>query len=136
MHPYGTDDPSHERVPVLLAVIAIAVTAAFAFLARTQSWEVPFWVETPSVMGVYGLARLAFDHTLWRWFSRGPDLAGEWVGTVRSSHNDTEVRVHVRIQQTWSRIVVRLDAPGSTSRSKSAAIESTDTDEPTLRARV
>ena len=90
-------------------------------------WLIPI----PSIALVFGVSYWAFDNWLWRWpFLRVlrlisvPDLRGAWEGTVASSYTDFEKTqpVTVTIEQTWTKIVVRLNAAESRSWSLTASV--------------
>ena len=53
-----------------------------------------------------------------------PDLRGKWTGAVASSYTDFEKKqpVTVTIEQTWTKMVVRLNAAESRSWSLTASI--------------
>lgn len=94
---------------------------------------VPWWLDMPSVLGVFGLVLLAYDRWIWAFrLARmagcsGPNLNGRWSGVLSSSFDRgaTEFPVTVDIAQTWSHLSIALVAQTSRSRSSSAALELT-----------
>lgn len=129
MHPYATD--SHERRNVIfgLAVISVALTYALHQGIARIGVQVPWWVEAPSVIGLFGILYKTFDRYLWRLkvlrclrIVKVPDLAGEWDVQGITSFNGEPFRADGRINQTWTQISVVLDLEFSLSRSLSASL--------------
>lgn len=132
MHPYSTDSKERERVLMGLAVLAIVFALGLSKLLRASHFTVPWWLDAPSTMGFYGILFKSFDKNLWRWVSvrwtrvlKVPILAGEWHGHVLSSFDDHKKphEVTVRINQTWTRIMVLLSSATSDSHTLTASIE-------------
>ncbi len=126
MHPYSTDSNERVSVPLVLAVISIILALIFHRLAAYLKISVPWWFETPSVMGIYGLSHRLFDCSLWKLsilrkfgIVKIPDLNGPWKGKAISSFDghSSSHEVTMEIQQYWSRISVVLRAPNSSSHS-------------------
>ena len=93
----------------------------------TMRWLLPI----PSIALVFGASYWAFDNWLWRWqFLRVlrlisvPDLRGTWTGTVASSYSgfEKDQEVTVSIEQTWTKMAVRLNAAESRSWSVTASV--------------
>ena len=131
MHDYAID--SRERVLVvriLFMASALVSGIATAFIPSDllpMRWLLP----VPSIAVVFGVSNWAFDNWLWRWrFLRilrlisVPDLRGTWTGSIASSFTGFEKTqpVTVTIAQTWTRIVVRLNAAESRSWSITASV--------------
>lgn len=132
MHPYSTDSKEREQVLLGLAVLAIVLALALSELLQATHFAVPWWIDAPSTMGFYGILFKCFDESLWRWMSirrtrllKVPNLAGEWKGHVLSSFDDHKKphEVTVRIDQTWTRIMVLLSSATSDSHTLTASIE-------------
>ncbi len=130
MHPYSTDAPERESIPKLLAVLAVLAALALDWMLRSTHTLIPWWVDTPAVMGFYGLFFIIWDKWLWALrlgplrLSKLPDLGGEWRGELRSSFSSTEPAkaACVTIRQTWSRILVTLESVSSHSASTMATV--------------
>jgi len=96
---------------------------------------VPWYVETPSVLGFFGFFYWLYDRYIWRsclfqrltWLSI-PDLNGSWEINVRTSHRDfqTETSGFATIRQTSSSIAIQLRFPESTSSSHTASLMRSD----------
>ena len=131
MHDYAID--SRERVFVvrILFTASALVSAIAAVLIPSDLLPIRWLLPIPSIALVFGVSYWAFDNWLWRWrFLRFlrlisvPDLRGIWTGTIASSYTGFEKTqpVTVTIEQTWTKIVVRLNAAESRSWSITASI--------------
>ncbi len=131
MHDYATD--SRERVLVvrILFVISALVSGVAAAFIPSDLLPMRWLLPIPSIPLVFGVSYWAFDNWLWRWrFLRVfrlisvPDLRGTWTGTIASSYMGFQKTqpVTVTIEQTWTKIVVRLTAAESRSWSLTASV--------------
>lgn len=137
MHAYATDATDRKTVPVILAIAAILFALMLAKIFEWLGQQPPWYVDTPSVMGFYGLLWLVYDkhgwHLSFRSFrlSKIPDIRGTWKVTVVSSYKDGN-RENIQsegvayIRQTWTKISIRLEFEDSTSFSTMASINSED----------
>ena len=131
MHGYAID--SRERVFVvrILFMVSALVSGVAAMLIPSDILPMRWLLPLPSMGLVFGVSYWAFDNWLWRWrFLRAmrlisvPDLWGAWAGTIASSYYQFEncQPVNVTIEQTWTRMAVRLNAAESRSWSVTASI--------------
>ena len=131
MHDYAID--SRERVFVvrILFMASALVAGVAAMLMPADLVPMRWLLPLPSIALVFGVSYWAFDNWLWRWgFLRTmrlvsvPDLRGAWTGTVASSYTEfeTELPVTVAIEQTWTKLAVRLNAAESRSWSVTASV--------------
>lgn len=131
MHDYAID--SRERVFVvrILFMASALVSGIAAVLIPSELLPMRWLLPIPSIALAFGVSYWAFDNWLWRWrFLRFlrlisvPDLRGEWTGTIASSYTDFEKTqsVTVAIEQTWTKIAVRLNAAESRSWSITASV--------------
>ena len=131
MHDYAID--SRERVFVvrILFMASALVSGIAAVLIPADLLPMRWLLPIPSIVLVFGVSYWAFDNWLWRWrFLRFlrlisvPNLRGEWTGTIASSYTDFEKTqsVTVAIEQTWTKMAVRLNAAESRSWSITASI--------------
>jgi len=132
MHSYASDSPERKVGPWVIAVIAVGLTYLFAQMTRMVNWDIPWWVEAPSVMSLYGLLHWVHNRWGWRWrpgpmrLSSIPDFGGTWYGGATSTHNgETSFEGMLTIHQTWTQIVVQYQTDSSTSCSRMAAINVT-----------
>src|SRR5260370_42105083 len=66
MHGYSTDSSERRIVPLLLALLAIALAWASSKFLAAAHLSVPWWVDAPSLMAFYGMLYALFDRYLWR----------------------------------------------------------------------
>lgn len=124
-HPYSHG--KQRGATVWLAVIAVLIAYAFGAASNALHFTPPWWLDTPAVFGFYGILYAVYERRGWRWprlyRAHGiPDLSGEYIVKIRSSH-DGHVTVHTGkavISQSWSRISVRLETDNSCSKSNGA----------------
>jgi len=129
MHAYATDARDRDFMQPFLAVPAVVAALVLHWIIATLKFTVPFWVDAPSVMTFYGVLRALYDRYLWHLrifsvpLSEVPDLRGTWAGELHSDFGgDTIVPGVLRVQQTWSKMVVRLQTEHSSSCSESATL--------------
>jgi len=128
MHPYATDPPERRNVILGLAFISIALTYALHQGIERLGVQIPWWADTPSVMGIFGVLEALFDRWLWRigiWrigVVKVPDLNGCWDAEGRTSFESQPYTAKVRIKQTWRHISVVMETDHSRSHSLSASL--------------
>jgi hypothetical protein len=108
-----------------MVFVSLVLAWVWGLVQRTWIPSIPWWLDTPAVIGIYGIAFQAYDGWAWNWhwvrFLHGvPDCSGDYALTIRSSHDglQSELRGTVKIRQTWTRIIVRVETGTSTSVSK------------------
>ena len=127
MHDYAID--SRERVLVvrILFMASALLSGIAAVLVPSDLLPMRWLLPIPSIALVFGVSYWAFDNWLWRWrFLRVlrlislPDLRGAWTGTIASSYTRFEKTqpVTVKIEQTWTKMVVRLAVQDEEDRRK------------------
>ena len=129
MHPYSTDATRPVRVMLLLAVVAILLAYLLDRSVVALRVRPPWWLDTPAVLGFYGLCWRLYDERLWRLgpvsrtLSSVPNLAGYWTGTITSSYSGLgPLPASLMVYQTSSRLLIELETATSKSRSTMAAI--------------
>ena len=131
MHGYAID--SRERVFVvrILFMASALVSAVAAMSIPSDVLPMRWLLPLPSMGLVFRVSYWAFDNWFWRWqFLRTmrlisvPDLGGVWTGTIASSYHEFEncLPVNVTIEQTWTKMAVRLNAAESRSWSVTASV--------------
>lgn len=132
MHPYAVDSNERRMIPFFLAVAGILASWLLYQILGMLALSVPWWLDAPAVMGFYGLLYTGFDRWLWHTqFVRKiggikiPNLNGDWVGFLVSSHDDHQSKhaVKVSVYQTWSNIQIVLRSAHSHSHSVMASIQ-------------
>ena len=135
MHGYSTDSNERRIVPLLLALLAIALAWVTSKSLATVHLSVPWWADAPSSIAFYGALYAVFDRYLWRnsfvrklGLVRIPDLTGDWRGYLITSFDGHAKRheLMIHIFQSWTQIVVYLTTAVSMSRSCVAVIQIDD----------
>jgi len=115
----------------LLALISVLLAWLLHLVSQALQLKVPWWIDPPSIMGVYGLLYSAFDRYLWQLqllrkvgLVKVPNLKGIWEGTISSSFDKhgAQYRATVTIDQTWTAISINLETNPSRSHSLIAGI--------------
>ena len=115
----------------ILFMASALVSGIAATLIPSDLLPMRWLLPIPSIALVFGVSYWAFDNWLWRWrFLRVlrlisvPDLGGAWAGTIASSYTEFKHQqpVTVTIEQTWTKMVVRLNAAESRSWSLTSSI--------------
>lgn len=131
MHPYSTDTERAPKIHLLLAVVAILLAWGLGGILTALKSSPPWWLDTPAVIGFFGIVWSLHNHYLWKAGFRGyslagiPDLSGRWHGTIESGFSGgTQVECAVTIRQTSTKIAIHLETSGSFSDSIMAALHS------------
>ncbi len=135
MHGYSTDSSERKIVPLLLALLAIALAWASSKFLAIAHLSVPWWLDAPSSLAFYGALYALFDRYLWRnslvhklGLVRIPNLTGRWRGYLVTSFDGHATRhdLIIHIFQSWTQIVVYLTTRTSMSSSCTAVIQVDD----------
>jgi len=130
MHPYATDSEERRNVLLGIALVSLGLAYGLHWLMVHMNIQAPWWVESPSVLGIAGVLYKAFDGWLWRWFRKlgivkVPDLKGQWeVDGYTSFEHTKSFKAKATIRQTWTHISVYLETEQSISRSLAASLSS------------
>jgi hypothetical protein len=132
MHSYASDSNDRRIAPWVIAGIAVVVAFLYSAVVAWRKIEVPWWVETPSIMSVYGMVYWLYNQCGWKWrlgrfrFSEIPDFSGTWFGEIHSNHADgTKIYGMVHVHQTWTNLCVEFESKTSRSYSVMAAVNVT-----------
>ncbi len=135
MHSYSTDSDERRFVPLILAALAIVLAWGSSKFLAAVHLSLPWWMEAPSSMGLYGVLYTLFDKYLWRTtyvrklgLSKIPNLAGRWNGFLVSSFDSFAKQHDVMLQifQSWTQISIYLTTATSISKSCVAVIQVSD----------
>lgn len=112
-----------NRTLSALLLLSILLAWAWGWLQQACAIDVPWWLDTPAVLGFFAALNSWYESWGWRVFrfAHGiPDYSGEYTAYIHTSHNDhaSIVPATVKIKQSWSHIVIRLNTGNSTSVSK------------------
>ncbi|MBP0006905.1 MULTISPECIES: hypothetical protein [unclassified Roseofilum] len=148
MHAYATNASERKSTPIWLAFFAIVASLILSSGLQLTKLQAPWWLDSPSVMGFYGLIYQWFDKYLWCQqfkfisFSSIPNLQGTWVGVIHSSYSgETNVPdtttdipdVILYVRQTWTQLNVRLTTQNSSSYSIMGTVNTHKSSEPCLK---
>ena len=139
MNPYNPDGA--RGVVACLLTISISLAGLIHAGLGAVNFELGWMISVPSAVVIYKILYYAFDRLIWRWrplrrlgLVTVPDLNGEWSGQIKSSYESDgrALQASVFITQQWSKILVRLDAEESSSRSIAASFLTDDPSSPEL----
>ena len=135
MHGYSTDSSERRVVPLLLALLSIALAWVSSRFLAAGHLALPWWLDAPSSIAFYGVLYGLFERFLWRnrlvhklGLVRIPNLMGRWRGYLITSF-DGHAKRHdlvINIFQSWTQISVFLTTATSMSRSCAAMIQVDD----------
>jgi len=129
MHPYATDSKERANVVAFLALLSVAITYGFHVSLSKAGIQWPWWLEAPSVWGVFGGLYMLFDKRLWRYkwlrkigIVKVPDFNGQWNVHGHSINHKEDFTGIIHIRQTWTRLSVTLETERSRSHSLTASL--------------
>src|SRR5438093_12377362 len=131
MHGYSTDSSERRIVPLLLALLAIALAWATSRFLAAAHLSVPWWVDAPSSIAFYGALYTLFDRFLWRssfvhkvGLARIPNLTGRWRGYLVTSFDGHAKRHYlvIHIFQSCTQIFIYLTTTTSMSLSRASVM--------------
>ena len=137
MHPYATDSNERRMVPCLIALVSLIAALVFGKLLESVEFTVPWWFDSPAVIGFYSIFYHLFNKFLWKcnifWkmgLVKVPNLNGTWKGYVISSFDEHTKKYDATftIQQDWNKIRIVGNFKMSKSYSLTAAIIVDDKD--------
>src|SRR5258707_13150964 len=135
MRGYRTDSNERRVVPLLLALLGIALAWASSKFFAAARLSIPWWVDAPSSIAFYGALYALFDRYLWRnsfvhklGLARIPNLTGRWRGYLVTSFDGLAKRhdLVIHIFQSWTQIVIYVTTATSMSRSCAAVMQVDD----------
>ncbi len=138
MNNYSADSKDRSNFHWIAIVMAIGGGYLFHIAIDMSSASIPWWLETPSILGIYGVINWAYSSFIWKtslWgfkFSSIPNCQGTWKGTISSSYSNKKIPCIIVIRQTWRKILVSLYTNTSTSHSTVATITGCRENNPTL----
>jgi hypothetical protein len=133
------DMDGRKIVPLFIAATSIFCVWSLDYLFTTWNILLPWWMEGPSIVGLYGLSYSIFNERLWRLsfirrILRIPDLRGMWRGYLQSSYDDFRSRIDatMEIRQNWTRMLITMQTQTSKGYSLGAMIITHGSDEMVL----
>lgn len=135
MHQYQTDDSVKTNFLIIAVLLAVALTYLFAAAMDKLQIQIPWYFESPSILGVFGAIYLLYDKWLWKtkWVQKldgikTPNISGEWNVDILTSHNDFSEKIAGKaiIRQSAFKISIALETEASISNSIHAALMRTE----------
>ena len=140
MHVYASDTVDRKMAPFIIALVAIGISWIIFQIIAASKVTFPWWLEAPSVMGMYGIIYKLYDQLLWRMrikripLSLIPVMRGTWCIEIRSSYDDSRNYFGVLyIQQSWSKMLIELQTEYSRSFSIMANLTTKESPEMGLK---
>jgi len=130
MHPYATNSSERKNVVLFIALLSVVLAWCLYRVIEWSGLRLPWWVDAPSVMGIFGALYKLFDKSLWRmvvWrkiaMVKVPDLNGRWdIEGYTSFDSNLSFKGKIIIRQTWTAISVFMETAYSRSYSLSASL--------------
>lgn len=131
MHPYATDSDERKSIPGLMAVFSVLAALGTDRLLTHTLFAVPWWFDSPAIVGFYSIFYCLFNKLLWKWkifqkigLVKLPNLNGTWKGYVISSFDEHSKKYDTTftIQQDWNRISILGKFEMSQSYSLTASV--------------
>ncbi len=141
MHSYSIDRDLRVRIAMYIFIISIIISEilnncfadTFENLAVVLKNEksgiilkVLEWLDVnQNILGVsflYGILTWFYNDVAWKYCKllHGiPNLSGEWEGNLKSSFNDDEISMVMKVKQTWSKISIQIEFTKTDSLSNS-----------------
>jgi len=123
-----------NRVPLLglIAVVALLVSISTSTIFDKLGIGPPWLFSSPALAASFGILCKLTDTRIWRWRTLRrmglidvPVVDGKYFGNLVSSYRKVEIPISVEIDQTWTRISIRLEVlepKSSRSTSITAAV--------------
>lgn len=131
MHTYHTGEEIRTRAFTVSGILAIIAARLFHLLTQQLLPDIPWWIDTPSVLGFFGIFIWLYDNHFWKcwpfrilpWFYI-PNLNGLWKVETKSSYTgfDEIIQASGLVRQTASKICIALQTDQSFSHSIFAAL--------------
>lgn len=131
MHPYATDSNERRMVPCSIALVSLIAALVFGKLLESATFTVPWWFDSPAVIGFYSIFYFLFEKSFWKHkifqkmgIAKLPNLNGTWKGYVISSFDEHSKKhdTTFTIRQDWNRISIVGEFKMSRSHSSTASI--------------
>jgi len=131
MHPYSINSREHKQISLYISIISILLAWAL-YLFSKNIFSLPWWIESPSVIGFYGLLYKLFEVKLWQnehirkiFRIKTPIIDGNWSGSITSHSEHANGPIPINkfcIKQTWDNVSIYLETETSKSYSFEASM--------------
>lgn len=131
MHQYQTDDSVKTNFLIVAVLLAVALAYLFAKAIDALQIQIPWYLESPSILGFFGAIYWLYDKYLWKikWIQKvnwikTPNISGKWNFEIRTSHDEFSEIISGKaiIRQTAFKISIALETDVSISNSIHAAL--------------
>lgn len=131
MHSYQIDERVRINIFIISAILATAAAWVLYIILNKIPFKVPWWIDLPSVLGLFGLFVGLFDQYWWksRLVQNFPSIAipninGIWKVTINSSYSNfsSPIQAKAVIRQTAFNISISVESDYSCSHSVTAAL--------------
>ena len=130
MHNYITRNADRNNIYLIIALFSAVMTYYFHECITANNILVPWWIEIPSILSIYGFAFFLFDRFVWKikllqsiGLVKYPDVSGTYEAVILSSFDQNQkYEGKLSIKQTWSKISVHLETDTSRSYSEAGSI--------------
>lgn len=138
MHEYFIKGRNLRLQKIIIILTSVVLAYFISLLINWISYKYGinlWWLEIPSILGVYNLLDFAIDKFWWSKFYRIPSFEGRWKGYLKSSFDNfiTEFPVTCIIKQNSKLISIVFEMEKSTSYSISATMDDTKINGATLK---
>lgn len=140
-HTFSVDTNERSAVYFYIAILSILFAYFLYWSQGTFEFEIPWWLETPSVLGFYTLIFSLFERYLWKLkFLRyvlsikTPVLNKSYKVSLMSSYDNFEnsMDAEIFVEQSYMKILIRLQTANSISESQGAFFCLKDSTDPSL----
>jgi hypothetical protein len=94
MHQYHFEEGNRKSIYLIISIVSILL-AYLLYIFVFMHIYIPWWVETPSILGIFGFLIWIYKIFLWNKFpfsylsfTKIPDLNGEWKVIIESSFDN------------------------------------------------
>lgn len=143
MHSYSIDRDLRVKVSIYIFIISILISVILNdFLGdrinnvmtllnngkARNIIKIMEWLDiNQNILGVmfwYGILMWFYNDVAWKWKCFNvlhgiPNLNGEWEGNLKSSYNEKEIPMKMKVIQTWSKISIQTEFTETKSLSSS-----------------
>ncbi|HNE06276.1 MAG TPA: hypothetical protein PKI33_10445 [Anaerolineales bacterium] len=135
MHQYQTDDNAKTNFLIFAVLLAVGLAYLFGKAISALQIQIPWYVESPSILGFFGAIYWLYDKYLWKtkWVQmidwiKTPNISGKWDVEIRTSHDSFTEKTSGKaiIRQSAFRISIALETKSSISSSIHAALMRTE----------
>jgi len=119
---------------ILSIIVFFRIYIPFLLLLKQLfDFELPIWIETPSILGIFYLGIYVYSNYLWKIkyvkylrLPLIPNLNGVWDAVLISSYNQKIIKAKVKIIHSYSTFTMILETDESTSNTNIAYFDLED----------